>query len=75
MCLGEIGHVTSVDAVMGCATVDVAGRARQASLLLYPEAAPGDHVVVHSGFVVQVIGTAEAASAHRVRAGQEGQDG
>jgi hydrogenase expression/formation protein HypC len=42
------------------ATVDVSGVTRQVSLMLLPEAAVGDYVLVHAGFAIQAIDEEEA---------------
>ena len=65
MCLGEIGHVVAVAG--DTATVRVGTLERTASLLMRPEVAVGDHVVVHTGFVVDVITAETAAEATALR--------
>lgn len=55
MCTGELGVVTGLDATGDSATVRVAGAARRASLLLQPQVRVGDHVLVHTGFVLEVV--------------------
>ena len=67
MCLGELGHVLAVDGEL--ATVQIGTVERTASLLMRPEAGVGDHVVVHTGFVVEVIGAEQAAEAAALRRG------
>ena len=42
------------------AVVDISGVQRQVSLMLLPEAAVGDFVLVHAGFAMQVIEAEEA---------------
>ncbi|MGL6015159.1 MAG: HypC/HybG/HupF family hydrogenase formation chaperone [Selenomonadaceae bacterium] len=42
------------------AVVDMSGVQRQVSLMLLPEAAVGDFVLVHAGFAMQVIEAEEA---------------
>ena len=42
------------------ATVDISGVTRQVSLMLLPEAAVGDYVLVHAGFAIQAIDEEEA---------------
>lgn len=66
MCLGELGQVTALgdDAT---ATIDVRGAARTVSVLLHPEVTVGDHVLVHTGYVVQVMDEREAAEASELR--------
>lgn len=67
MCMGELGRVIHVDDTCSSAAVRTDGRERCVSLLLHPETQVGDHVIVHSGFVIQVIGAAEAAEAAALR--------
>jgi hydrogenase assembly chaperone HypC/HupF len=66
MCLGELGTVTALgpDAT---ATIDVRGATRTVSALLHPDLVVGDHVLVHTGYVVQVMGEREAAEAQALR--------
>jgi len=42
------------------AVVDMSGVQRQVSLMLLPEAAVGDFVLIHAGFAMQVIEAEEA---------------
>ena len=42
------------------AVVDISGVQRQVSLMLLPEAAVGDFVLVHAGFAMQVIEAEDA---------------
>lgn len=58
MCVGFPGTVISVDEVG--ATVDQEGRLRRASTLLIPDIAPGDHVFVAAGTIVERIDPEEA---------------
>ena len=69
MCLslaGQISHIDGTDAL-----VDVDGRARRVSLaLLLLEGepfAPGDWVLVHTGFAVSRLDPAEGAELARLR--------
>ena len=66
MCLavpGKIIEVTKVDAdpVTGSvATVDFQGSRMEVSLAFTPEAKPGDWVLVHAGFALNLLDEAEA---------------
>jgi len=42
------------------ATIELSGVTRQVSLMLLPEAEPGEWVLVHAGFAIQVIDEDEA---------------
>lgn len=54
MCLAIPSRIVSTD---GCtAVVDVCGARREANLMLMPEeVAPGDFVLVHAGFAMQMV--------------------
>ena len=58
MCIGFPGTVISVDELG--ATVDQEGRVRRASTLFIPDIAPGDHVFVAAGTIVERLDPAEA---------------
>ena len=58
MCIGFPGTVVAVDEVG--ATVDQDGRIRRASTLLIPDIAPGDHVYVTAGTIVERLDPDEA---------------
>jgi hydrogenase maturation factor len=63
MCLGSIGVVEQVgeSGGMPTATVDLGSRRIEAPLLVGVVPDRGDHVVVHSGFVVEVLDADTAA--------------
>jgi len=42
------------------ATIELSGVTRQGSLMLLPNAVPGEWVLVHAGFAIQQIDEAEA---------------
>ena len=58
MCVTYPGLVREVDG--GMALVEIEGRQRRASLVLVPEAAVGDWVIVSVGTVLQVLEPADA---------------
>lgn len=58
MCIGFPGIVVSVDE--RGAAVDQDGRLRRASTLLIPDIAPGDHVFVAAGTIVERLDPDEA---------------
>ena len=58
MCIGFPGTVVAVDEVG--ATVDQQGRLRRASTLVIPDIAPGDHVFVAAGTIVERLDPHEA---------------
>ena len=53
MCIAVPAKIVSMDQQV--AVIDVDGVRREASLLLVPEAAIGDYVIVHAGFAIQVL--------------------
>ena len=60
MCLAVPGEIVQIDD--GVATVRIGEALRKASLLLLPEEPkPGDYVIVHAGFALNVLDPAEAA--------------
>lgn len=63
MCVALPARIASIRIVNGLplAMADVAGVEREINLALTPEAAVGDHVVVHSGIAVRVLAADEAA--------------
>ena len=58
MCLAVPGEVLDVDG--GMATVDMAGVRRRVCVDLLDEVVPGDYVLVHVGFALQIIDVQEA---------------
>jgi hydrogenase expression/formation protein HypC len=64
MCLAVPGRILSVagdDPIMRVGRVDFGGIVKEINLAYVPEAAVGDHVLVHVGFALTVIDEAEAA--------------
>jgi hydrogenase assembly chaperone HypC/HupF len=71
MCLGELGRVREV-AADGSLVVDRESRSVNASVMLLDEPPDvGDWVLMHSGFVLEVLTDEEAHDALRLRSGQE----
>ncbi len=62
MCLGIPGEIVEVYERDGLkmARVRFGGVTREVSLAFTPEAQPGDYVIVHVGFALQVLDTQEA---------------
>lgn len=67
MCLGELGRV--VERHDDVAVVRTNRGTFAAAVLLAPHVVVGDHVVVHSGQVLSVVGAGEAAEAAVLRTG------
>jgi hydrogenase expression/formation protein HypC len=64
MCLAVPGRILSIagdEPVMRLGRVDFGGLVKEINLAFVPEAAVGDHVLVHVGFAITVIDEAEAA--------------
>ena len=53
MCLAVPAKVVAVDQMMG--KVELSGVTRDVSLMLLPETAVGDYVLVHAGFAIQKV--------------------
>ena len=63
MCLAVPGRIVSVNSdepLLRTARVDFGGIIKEIHLAYTPEAAVGDHVLVHVGFALTVIDEAEA---------------
>jgi hydrogenase expression/formation protein HypC len=64
MCLAVPGRILSIagdEPVMRIGRVDFGGLVKEINFAFVPEAAVGDHVLVHVGFAITVIDEAEAA--------------
>ncbi len=58
MCLavpGEIVRITDNDPLVRKAEVSFGGFVREVSLILQPDAAVGDYVIVHAGFAISTL--------------------
>jgi hydrogenase expression/formation protein HypC len=73
MCLGVPGRIEAIhatdDPFARCGRVDFGGVAREVSLALVPEAAPGDYVIVHAGIAIARLDEAAARSSLALLAG------
>ena len=71
MCLGSLGKVVRVwdEGGMPMAEVDASGHSLPACLLYHPDVTVGDDVLIHMGFVVDVMDGQTAADARSLRAG------
>ena len=70
MCLAVPARVISIEDRL--ASVEVQGVRRAASLMLLPEAAVGDYVLVHAGFAMQIVDHEEAERIEALRAEMRG---
>ena len=53
MCLAVPAKVLEIENAIG--KVEIAGVSREVSMMLLPEAKPGDFVLVHAGFAMQIV--------------------
>lgn len=69
MCLGEVGVVSVVTdgAVPGHVLVDLPARGVHGAVTLVGDLSPGDHVLVHAGYVLDKLSAAQAATAAAAR--------
>ena len=70
MCLAVPAKVVEIKDQL--AAVEVQGVHRAASLMLLPEAKPGDYVLVHAGFAMQIVEPDEAERIEALRAEMRG---
>jgi hydrogenase expression/formation protein HypC len=64
MCLAVPAKVISIKD--DTAMVDVAGIRREASVMMTPEVKVGEYIIMHAGFAIQVLDTAEAEETLRL---------
>jgi hydrogenase expression/formation protein HypC len=64
MCLAVPGRITEIEDTT--AQVDFGGVTREASLVLVPDAAIGDFVLVHAGFAIEKLDESEAEETLRL---------
>lgn len=70
MCLAVPAKIVNIDDQL--ASVEVNGVRRAASLMLLPEAAIGDYVLVHAGFAMQIVDEEEVRAMEALRAEMQG---
>ena len=70
MCLAVPAKIVDIQDQL--ASVEVSGVRRAASLMLLPEAAVGDYVLVHAGFAMQIVDHEEAERIEALRAEMRG---
>ena len=70
MCLAVPAKVIAIRDQLG--TVELSGVQREVSLMLLPETAVGDYVLVHAGFAMQIIDQQEAEETHALLAEMNG---
>jgi hydrogenase maturation factor len=77
MCLGKVGVVTKVweEGGVPMALVSTGSTSERACLLTAPEVVEGTSVLVHLGFVVEVLDPESAEEARRLRGETTGKEG
>ena len=58
LCLAIPAQISEIRETM--ATVDLGGVRREVSVVMVPEAKPGDYVLVHAGYAIQLVDQEEA---------------
>ena len=58
MCLAIPAKIIEINNQM--ANVEIGGVSRQASVILLPDASPGDYVLMHAGFAISLVDEEEA---------------
>ena len=61
MCLSVIGRVLKVD--KGVAIIDLNGAQKEVSAALKPRVKKGDYVLLHAGFIIEIMDAKEAKAA------------
>jgi len=62
MCLAIPGQVVAIDEKGETAMINYHGLQKSAHLRLFPHVQIGDYVLVHAGFVIQVLDSDEGAA-------------
>ncbi|MBE6075276.1 MAG: HypC/HybG/HupF family hydrogenase formation chaperone [Selenomonas ruminantium] len=70
MCLAVPAKVLEIDNAIG--KVEIAGVSREVSMMLLPEAKPGDFVLVHAGFAMQIVDAKDAEETNALLAEMKG---
>ncbi len=65
MCLAVPVQIKTIDERL-MATVELGGVERQVSLMLTPQARPGDYVLLHTGYAISVLDADEAQETLRL---------
>ncbi len=66
MCLGVLGRVVEVNGMD--AIVDIGGFKKKASAVLVEgKVKPGDYVIIHAGFILQILDEKEALEMMKIR--------
>ncbi len=66
MCLAIPGRVVRLDAESSTAQVSYGGLCKSASTMLLPDVSCGDYVLVHAGFIIQLLSEQDGAELSRL---------
>ena len=66
MCLAIPGKIVEIDIDKQNAVIDYDGLLKTASTMLSPQAKVDDYVLVHAGFIIQILDTDYAAGLHQL---------
>ena len=70
MCLAVPAKIIEIQDAL--AKVEISGVTKDVSLMLLPEAKPGDYVLVHAGFAMQIVDEKEAEETYALLAEMNG---
>ncbi|MDY6269554.1 MAG: HypC/HybG/HupF family hydrogenase formation chaperone [Selenomonadaceae bacterium] len=70
MCLAVPAKIIEIQDAL--AKVELSGVTKDVSLMLLPEAKPGDYVLVHAGFAMQIVDEKEAEETYALLAEMNG---
>ncbi|MBS1348290.1 MAG: HypC/HybG/HupF family hydrogenase formation chaperone [Firmicutes bacterium] len=66
MCLAIPGKIVEIDIDKQNAVIDYNGLLKTASIMLSPQAKVDDYVLVHAGFIIQILDPDYAADLHQL---------
>lgn len=66
MCLAIPGKIVEIDIDKQNAVIDYDGLLKTASIMLNPQAKVDDYVLVHAGFIIQILDPDYAAGLHQL---------
>lgn len=66
MCLAIPGKIVEIDIDKQNAVIDYDGLLKTASIMLSPQAKVDDYVLVHAGFIIQILDPDYAAGLHQL---------
>ena len=66
MCLAIPGKIVEIDIDKQNSVIDYNGLLKTASIMLSPQAKVDDYVLVHAGFIIQILDPDYAADLHQL---------